>query len=321
MSAFGKETTTDEVLEGKDLTGKTVFVTGGNSGLGEETSRALAAKGAHVVLAGRDQAKLNKAADAIRAQTGSEQVETILCDLGSIESVRACGAEAAERFEKIDVLINNAGIMATPQGMTADGFESQFGTNHLGHFVLTSRLMPLLAKGADSSGGGRIVNLSSRGHFISPVALDDVNFERREYDPWISYGQSKSANILFSVGLEDRFGDTGIHAYAVHPGGINTNLSRHLTEEQEQALIQNVTASDPDFKFKTIPQGAATSVWAATSQELEGTGGVYCEDCHVAQQDDESRNSGVRSYALDSQAADALWTLSEELTGENFGVS
>lgn len=316
MSEFGKQSTTDDVLEGKDLTGKTVLVTGGNSGLGQETGRAMAAKGAHVVLAGRDQAKLDEAAEAIRTETGSEQVETIICDLGSIEAVRKAGAEANERFEKIDLLINNAGIMATPQSTTADGFESQFGTNHLGHFVLTSRLMPLIEKGEDK----RIVNLSSRGHFMSPTDIDDPNFENSPYDPWASYGRSKTANILFSVGLEQRLAEKGIHAYAVHPGGIDTNLGRHLSEEQAAQLMKNVATSDPDFAWKTIPQGAATSVWAATADELEGTGGVYYEDCHVAAIDDESTKSGVRSYAMDAGSAEALWAKSEAMTGESFGV-
>ncbi len=316
MSEFDKSSTTDEVLAGKDLGGACVFITGGNSGLGQETGRALAARKAHVVLAGRDQAKLDEAASAIRADTGSDAVETIICDLGSLDSVRACAAQANERFEKIDVLINNAGIMATPQGTTTDGFESQFGTNHLGHFALTKGLMPLIEKG----GAKRIVNLSSRGHHICPVDLDDPNFEHRDYEPFASYGQSKTANVLFSVGLEQRFAEKGIHAYAVHPGGINTNLGRYMSEEMSAALMKNIEASDPNFAFKSIPQGAATSVWAATADELEGKGGVYCEDCHVAEVDDESRTSGVRSYAVDTGNADTLWAMSEQMTGETFSA-
>ncbi|MEP3421410.1 MAG: SDR family NAD(P)-dependent oxidoreductase [Erythrobacter sp.] len=314
MSGFGKTSTTDEVLAGKDLTGKTVFITGGNSGLGQETGRAMAAKGAHVILAGRDAAKLDEAANIIRTETQNDNVETILCDLGAIESVKACGEEASTRFEAIDILINNAGIMATPKGATKDGFESQFGTNHLGHFVLTKALMPLIENGSDK----RIVNLSSRGHFMSPTLLNDPNFETTKYDPWVSYGSAKTANILFSVGLEERFAQKGIHAYAVHPGGIETNLGRHLTAEQSAALVSRVTTTDPEFAWKTIPQGAATSVWAATSDELADQGGVYCEDCHVAEIDNESPTSGVRSYALDSGNADALWTMSERMTGEAF---
>ncbi len=314
MSVFGATSTTDEVLEGKDLSGKTVFITGGNSGLGQETGRAMAAKGAHVILAGRDQAKLDEAVATIKSEVSDASLETITCDLASLDSVRACGTEANDRFDKIDLLINNAGVMACPKEATADGFERQFGTNHLGHFVLTKQLMPLVQAGSDK----RIVNLSSRGHHMGPVNFDDPNFENRDYNEWASYGQSKTANLLFSVGLEDRFADQGIHAYAVHPGGIQTNLGRHLSEEASAALIARVTENDPDFSWKTIPQGAATQVWAATAEELEGKGGVYCEDCHVAEIDDHSANGGVRSYAIDKGNADRLWAISEQMTGESF---
>ncbi|MEM7687810.1 MAG: SDR family NAD(P)-dependent oxidoreductase [Pseudomonadota bacterium] len=318
MSALGHQTTADEALEGVDLTGKTVFITGANSGLGLESARAMAARGAHVIMAGRDPAKLDTAFSEITALVPSAKLETILCDLASLDAVRACAAEANKRFDRIDVLINNAAVMACPLDHTEDGFELQFGTNHLGHFALTKGLMPLVLKGAGTPGSGRIVNLSSRGHQITPVNLEDPNFENREYNEWLSYGHAKTANALFSVGLEQRFGDQGVHAYAVHPGGIHTNLGRHLSEEQEQALEERILANDPDFEFKSIPQGAATQVWAATTPQLEGRGGVYCEDCHVAEVDDESSTGGVRSYALDPKTADALWTLSEEMTGEIF---
>ncbi|MEP3050628.1 MAG: SDR family NAD(P)-dependent oxidoreductase [Erythrobacter sp.] len=316
MSGFGAHSTTDEVLQDKDLSGKTIVITGGNSGLGMESGRALASAGAHVVLLGRDQAKLDTAKQAIESETGSDLIETINCDLGSLDSIRSCGLEANDRFDKIDILINNAAVMACPKLKTSNGFELQFGTNHLGHFLLTKQLMPLIAAGADK----RIVNLSSRGHHISPVNLDDPNFENRDYDQWVSYGQSKSANSLFSVGLQQRFGDQGIDAYAVHPGGINTNLGRHLSEADSQALIERILASDPDFAFKSIPQGAATQCWAATAPELDGKGGVYCEDCHVAEIDDQSAKGGVRSYALDPAAADQLWNLSEQMVGESFAA-
>jgi NAD(P)-dependent dehydrogenase (short-subunit alcohol dehydrogenase family) len=204
--------------------------------------------------------------------------------------------------------------MATPFLHTHDGFEMQFGTNHLGHFAMTAELMPLIERGALK----RIVNLSSRGHHFAPVNFDDPHFERRAYDPWESYGHSKTANVLFSVGLEQRFAVMGIHAYAVHPGGIQTNLGRHMTPEMMEALMARVTSKDAGFAWKTIPQGAATSCWAATAEELEGKGGVYCEDCHVAEVDDESSTGGVRSYALNPSFADRLWKLSEELTGAKF---
>ncbi|MET4131580.1 NAD(P)-dependent dehydrogenase (short-subunit alcohol dehydrogenase family) [Porphyrobacter sp. MBR-155] len=314
MSTFGKDSTTDEVLAGKDMAGLTVFITGANSGLGQETARAMAACGARIIMAGRDQAKLDEAAAAIRAQHPDASIDTIICDLGNLASIRACGDEARKRFTAIDLLINNAGVMACPLMHTADGFEMQFGTNHLGHFALTAELLPLIEAG----NAKRIVNLSSRGHHFAPVDLDDPNFTERPYDPWQSYGHSKTANILFTVGLEARFAAKGIHAYAVHPGGIRTNLGRHMTEEMTAALIERVTKSDSGFAWKTIPQGAATSCWAATALELEGTGGVYCEDCHVAPVDNQSSEGGVRSYALDPAAAERLWTLSEQLTGAQY---
>ncbi|WP_086617955.1 SDR family NAD(P)-dependent oxidoreductase [Erythrobacter tepidarius] len=314
MGAFGWSSTTDEVLADKDLTGLTVFVTGANSGLGQETARAMAAKGAQVMMAGRDQAKLDAALATIRARVPDAQIDTIICDLGNLAQLRACGAEARARLAKIDLLINNAGVMACPFTRTADGFEMQLGTNHLGHFALTAELLPLIEAGS----ARRIVNLSSRGHFFAPVNLDDPHFEARPYDPWEGYGRSKTANILFTVGLEARLGARGIHAYAVHPGGIQTNLGRHLSEDMAAALMARVTSGDRGFAWKTIPQGAATSCWAATAPQIEGKGGVYCEDCHVAEVDDVSTNSGVRSYALDPVTADKLWTLSEELTGARY---
>ena len=319
MSRFGFASTADEVLEGKDLSGRTVLVTGGYSGLGQETARALAARGAHVILSGRDATKLAAAADELAELTGAK-IDTLVCDLAALASIRAAGEEARERFGHIDVLINNAGVMAAPLGRTADGFETQFGTNHLGHFALTRELMPLIEKGSAQ----RIVNLSSRGHHLDRVDFYDPNYRNRDYDKWKAYGQSKTANVLFARGLEDRFGGKGIHAYAVHPGGIQTNLGRHMSEEdmawitgRMQKLAEESKGGDAQG-WKTIPQGAATTVWAATADELEGRGGLYAEDCHVAALDDTNPNGGVRSYALDKGNADRLWALSEELMGEKF---
>jgi NAD(P)-dependent dehydrogenase (short-subunit alcohol dehydrogenase family) len=269
-------------------------------------------------MAGREQGKLDEAVAAIRATVPDAQLDTITVDLGSLESIRAATSRARQRFAKIDILINNAGVMATPFTHTADGFEMQFGTNHLGHFALTGELFPLIERGTAK----RIVNLSSRGHHMGPVHFDDPNFTHRAYDPWSSYGQSKTANVLFSVGLEQRYAVLGIHAYAVHPGGIETNLGRHMTQEMRDGLMARISKSDTGFAWKTIPQGAATSCWAATAPELEGGsgigGGVYCEDCHVAEVDDESSTGGVRSYALNPSFADQLWKLSEELTGVKY---
>ncbi|TAD85853.1 MAG: SDR family NAD(P)-dependent oxidoreductase [Sphingomonadales bacterium] len=314
MSGFGWASTTDDVLAKIDLSGRTVFVTGANSGLGQETARAMASRGAHVIMAGRDQGKLDDAVAAIHAQHPKAQLDTLTVDLTSLESIRAATSRARQRFDTIDLLINNAGVMACPFLHTHDGFEMQLGTNHLGHFALTGELFPLIERGQLK----RIVNLSSRGHHFAPVDFGDPHFQHRAYDPWSSYGQSKTANVLFSVGLEQRFAVLGIHAYAVHPGGIQTNLGRHMTPEMVEALMARVTSRDTGFQWKTIPQGAATSCWAATAPELEGKGGVYCEDCHVAEVDDESATGGVRSYALNPSYAEQLWALSEDLTGVKF---
>lgn len=318
MSKFGFSSTADEVLADQDLSGRTALITGGYSGLGRETVRAMAAKGAHVILSGRDATKLAAAADAIAEETGAS-VDTLVCDLASLKSIREAAERALTRFDKIDLLINNAGVMACDEAKTADGFEMQFGTNHLGHFLLTNLLMPLIEKGDRP----RIVNLSSRGHHIAPVDFDDPNFENRSYDKWISYGQSKTANVLFAVGLEQRLSDRGIHAYALHPGGIHTNLGRHMSEEDMQSLIERIRKAakergEEPQPFKTIPQGAATTCWVATAEELEGTGGLYCEDCHVASEDNEDTSGGVRSYAVDRANAERLWTLSEEMVGQEF---
>ncbi|MAM38583.1 MAG: short-chain dehydrogenase [Erythrobacter sp.] len=318
MSNFGFSSTADEVLAGVDLSGRTAFITGGYSGLGRETARAMADRGAHVILSGRDATKLAAAADAIAEETGAK-VDTLVCDLASLDSVRKAGAEANERFDKIDLLINNAGVMACDEAETTDGFEMQFGTNHLGHFLLTNLLMPLVERGERR----RIVNLSSRGHHIAPVDFDDPNFENRGYDKWVSYGQSKTANVLFAVGLERRLAKKGIHAFALHPGGINTNLGRHMSEEEMASLMERIRKSaeergeEPE-PFKTIPQGAATTCWVATTPALEGRGGLYCEDCHIAEQDDQDTGGGVRSYAIDPDKAERLWELSEKMVGQTF---
>ncbi|TMM45836.1 SDR family NAD(P)-dependent oxidoreductase [Qipengyuania marisflavi] len=318
MAQFGFESTADQVLADQDLTGRTAFITGGYSGLGKETARAMAAKGAHVILSGRDATKLGAAADEIAVATGAK-VDTLVCDLASLASIRSAAKDALARFDKIDLLINNAGVMACPLSRTADGFEMQFGTNHLGHFLLTNLLMPLVEKGADP----RIVNLSSRGHHIDQMHFNDPNYQDRDYEKWQAYGQSKTANVLFAVGLEQRLGGRGIHSYSLHPGGIMTNLSRHMSEDDMAALMTRIRKSAEESgqepqPFKTIPQGAATTCWAATAAELDNAGGLYCEDCHVADQDDTSPQSGVRSYAIDKGNADRLWALSEKLVGESF---
>lgn len=318
MDDFGFESTADDVLADKDLSDSVVFVTGAYSGLGRETARAMGAKGAHLILSGRNAEQLDDAAKEIAQETGAP-VETVVCDLASLGSIRTAAKDANERFERIDILINNAGVMAAPLGRTADGFETQFGTNHLGHFLLTNLLMPLVENGSAQ----RIVNLSSRGHHFDQFHFDDPNFEHRDYDKWQSYGQSKTANILFSVGLEKRLKNKGIHAYAVHPGGIMTNLGRHMSEQDIQFMMVRMRklaeeSGTSGEGFKSIPQGAATTCWVATAPGLADHGGLYAENCHVAQVNDTSTTEGVRSYAVDPDKAEQLWKLSEDLVGETF---
>ena len=301
------ETTTDEVLAGVDLTGKAAVVTGASTGLGQETARALASAGAHVVMAVRDLPKGEQAAAAIRDRHPDASLELQLLDLTSLASCRQAAAEIASRHAAIHLLINNAGVMFTPFERTADGFELQFGTNHLGHFVFTAGLIEALKAAAPS----RIVNLSSGGHGMSDVIWDDPNYEHRPYDKFEAYGQSKTANILFSVALEKRFGPHGVHANAVHPGMIFTELSRHMTKDDLEVLGQRAQRGGGMPQLKTVEQGAATSVWATVSPELEGQGGHYLADCQVT--DDQAA-----AYAREEAAAERLWLLSQDLTENAF---
>ena len=311
---FGAQSTTDEVLEGIDLSGQRVLVTGVSAGLGVETARALKAHGAEVVGTARD---LAKAEAALRA-AGAWPIELVAVDLADLKSVRAGADILSADGRKFDLIIANAGVMATPFELTVDGFERQFGTNHLGHFVLINRIAPLIRD------GGRLVNLASAGHRHSDVDLDDPNFERTEYAPFTAYGRSKTANILFTVEFDRRHKHRGIRAAAVHPGGIMTELSRHMSAEQLQALVDSIAAAEGDqqFQFKTIPQGAATSVWAGVVADADEVGGRYCENCHVTIRiTDEpmtTNSEGVRAYALDGERAKALWALSERMVGETF---
>lgn len=306
--AFGHDTTIDEVLKGIELQGRTVLITGGSSGLGAETARAFAAKGAEVIITARNLTKARDLADEIESSTG-QQVRVEKLELGSLDSIK----EFAQRFSgKLDILINNAGVMACDQTTTADGFEQQFGVNHVGHFLLTCLLIPALKQGEKA----RIVNLSSGGHRFSPVVFEDIQFQNRPYDRWASYGQSKTANILFTVALDKRLNQHGIRALAVHPGVIQTELGRHLPEE-DIARFQELVETGA-MKMKSIPAGAATSAYAATAPELEGQGGVYLADCAVCPQDDEAESNAVRSYAIDPENAERLWTLSEQLVGMEF---
>jgi len=316
---FGATSTTDEVLEGMDLSGKRVLVTGVSAGLGVETARALAARGAEVVGAARDLVKAEAATKQVRADAASGGgLELVELDLASLASVRDCADGLIADGRMFDLVIANAGVMACPLGNTADGFETQFGTNHLGHFVLVNRIASLMKPGS------RLVNLSSAGHRYSDVDLDDPGFERVAYDPWVAYGRSKTANVLFAVEFDRRHKASGVAATAVHPGGIQTELSRHLTGEAMQALIDRINAAsrasgEPDFSFKSIPQGAATSVWAGAVATADDVGGRYCEDCHVAEMaPDPASRKGVKPYALDPERAKALWAKSEQMVAEQF---
>jgi NAD(P)-dependent dehydrogenase (short-subunit alcohol dehydrogenase family) len=310
---FGHGTTAAEAVEGIDLTGKLALVTGGSSGLGVETARALASAGAEVVITARNMSKGEAVVADIREATGNDSVSVAELDLSSLDSIRAFAKEFLAEHEALHILVNNAGVMASPPMKTQDGFELQFGTNHVGHFLLTNLLVPALLKGTPS----RVVSLTSRGHHFSPVVFDDIQFENRDYDKWAAYGQSKTANVLFAVELDRRLGRQGVHAYAVHPGGIMTELGRHLTDEDRERLRTRMDSTD--FVWKTVPQGAATSVYAATAPELEGRGGIYLEDCHVSQVDDDPEAlDGVKSYAIDTAASAKLWEISEELVGEKF---
>ena len=313
MREFAFESTTDDVLDGLSLAGKTILVTGATAGLGIETSRALAAAGARVVMLGRDQEALAKEASELGALGLSGELETQTVDLASLDSIRASAATCLQAYPSIDVLINNAGVMACPLLRTADGFEMQFGTNHLGHFLFTCLLVPALLAAAPA----RVINLSSTGHKLSNVNLEDPNYQNRDYDKWVAYGESKSANILFSVGLDQRLKDRGVRSLAVHPGVIMTKLSRHLTQED----IENLMKSAPEgetMEWKTVEQGAATSVWAATAPELADKGALYLENCQLAVPAEPGKGGGVEDYALDPAAADALWSLSEQLVGQEF---
>jgi len=314
MAQFGWESTTDEVLEGQDLTGKRALVTGVSAGLGVETARALAAHGAEVVGAARNLDKAGEATRALSDQFG-DRFRLIELDLGSLASVRACADALVAEGKPFDLVIANAGIMAVPFDRTVDGFESQIGVNHLGHFVLINRIAKLIPA------GGRVVNLSSVGHHWGETDLDDMNFERREYEAVRAYGDSKTAIILFTVEFDRRHQGRGVRAAAVHPGGIVTELARYMTEDAIQRMTEMTMAEAggraEDIRFKTVEQGSATSVWAAVTAPADEVGGRYCEDCGVSPVT-EAGALGVRPYAVDPERAKLLWAKSEEMVGESF---
>jgi NAD(P)-dependent dehydrogenase (short-subunit alcohol dehydrogenase family) len=305
---LGFASTTDEVVAGQDLSGRVALVTGASSGLGRETARALASVGARVILAGRDEDKLATVALQIVQSVPGATVEVGHLDLTSLAQVRQFAGEFLATNDGLHLLINNAGVMATPFEHTRDGFELQFGTNHIGHFLLTGLLAPALLRDPPS----RIVNLSSGGHMSSDILWDDLNFERHPYDPFIAYGQSKTANILFTVELERRLSGRGVHSYAVHPGLVGTKLGRYMTPEVVAQLMERAKQGGGMPTRKSLEQGAATSVWAATAPGLEAVGGSYLADCQVSDHH--------ATWALDPDAAARLWALSEELVGQQFSL-
>jgi NAD(P)-dependent dehydrogenase (short-subunit alcohol dehydrogenase family) len=321
---FGATSTTEDVLSGVNLQGKRILVTGVSAGLGVETARALAGHGAHVVGAARDATKAEAATAQVRRDAAAHggSFDLVTLDLASLNSVRACATELIAKGEPFDLVIANAGVMATPFGHTADGFETQFGTNHLGHFVLINRIAPLMRAGS------RLINLASSGHRFANVDLQDPNFEHTPYEPFIGYGRSKTANILFAVAFDRRHRERGVRAAAVHPGGILTELGRHMGREQLEAIVDQINKQEAaqgkgPFQWKTIPQGAATSVWAGVVAPADEIGGRYCENCHVGNivADNvtiSAISEGVRGYALDPATAQALWQKSEEMVGESF---
>ncbi len=312
-SPFHAHSTAREVIAGHDLTGKTALVTGATSGLGLETTRALLAARAEVILAVRDTARGEQVAQALGEATSNAQVHVLSLDLGSLASVRQAVEQIRARWSKLHLLINNAGIMATPQSYTSDGFESQFGTNHLGHFLLTGLLIPALQAAAPA----RVVVLSSSGHRRSDIHFDDIHYHHRPYEKWEAYGQSKTANALFAVGLTRHFSAQGITANAVNPGGTYTGLQQNLSREDLLALGWIDQEGHNTSNFKTPEQGAATSVWAAVGQELEGVGGRYLENCQEATPHEPGMpgNRGYLPYALDPERAERLWTVSQEMVG------
>ena len=317
--SVGATTTAAEVMGGARLDGCTAVVTGASGGIGLETARVLASAGAAVTLAIRDHAKGSAALAAIQSELPQASVTTAALDLASLQSTHDFCRAFSTEHERLDLLVNNAGVMFPPLTRTADGFELQFGTNHLGHFALTAGLLPKLI----ASNKARVVNVSSAGHRFSGIDFDDPNFEIRDYDKFIGYGQSKTANVLFGAELDRRYGERGVHSFSLHPGMIATDLARHMDTDDFNVLIERAKAraggddassdggetSAAMPSFKTIPQGAATSIWACIAPELDASGGAYCSDCAIATPE---------LWASDVDHAQRLWDLSQQLTDTTF---
>lgn len=309
-SGFSAKSTAAEVVRGVDLSGNSAVVTGGYSGIGVETVRALAGAGADVVVPARDIAKAKAALADVKGK-----IAVAAMDLGDLVSVEKFARDYASGRKALHLLINNAGVMACPETRIGKDWELQFATNHIGHFALTSALTPLLR----AAKGARVVALSSSGHKITDIRWDDIHFAKGGYEKWTAYGQSKTANALFAVGLDDRERENGVRAFAVHPGGIMTPLQRHLKKEEMVAagwIDENgeISAAAKPI-FKTTEQGAATAVWCATAKSLDGKGGLFCEDCDVAELAgaDEPRYRTVKAYAVDPASAARLWRETERM--------
>lgn len=310
-SPFGLRSTAPEVVKGVDLSKKSILVTGGYSGIGTETVRALAGAGASVIVGAR---RPEQAREVLRNVHGD--ISIFALDLSRAASIDAFAAEVASAVEHLDILINNAAVMACPLARDERGYEHQFATNHLGHFQLTARLWPLLT----AAGSARVVALSSIGHRLNGLSIDDPNFEHRAYDKWLAYGQAKSANALFALHLDTLGERLGVRAFSVHPGGIRTPLQRHLSMEEQTAMGWYDEDGNLNPAFKSVEEGASTSVWCAVSPLLNGMGGVYCEDCNIALPADEAPgpHSGVKPHVCDRELAAALWHRSEALCGVPF---
>lgn len=311
MSNAGASTTAESLVEGLDLSGKTAVITGASGGLGLETARCLANAGCSVLLCARNEEKLQACVESLRQEAGHQNIHYQLLDLQNLDSVREAARQISVRFPAINFLVNNAGIMATPFERLENGMEQQFAVNHLGHFLLTLMLKENLIAASPA----RVVNLSSGGHKHANIDFDDLAWQKKSYNKWQAYGQSKTANVLFTVALDARWKHYGIRAFAVHPGAIPTDLGRHLTQQDIEDLMSNAVGRGK-LHFKTVPEGAATTVWAVTAPELADKGGLYLEDCGIAACVEEGvAEHGYYSYAMDKQAADRLWAESLKLSG------
>jgi NAD(P)-dependent dehydrogenase (short-subunit alcohol dehydrogenase family) len=316
-SGFGETTTASEILSGIDLTGRRLLVTGALEGLGLEMARALVAHGAQVVGAVLTNADSKAGIDAIRAAATHGGLELVNLDLASLESVRECAGRLRADGRKFDLVISNAGVMATPQGTTTDGFETQLGINHLGHFVLVNQIASLIRP------GGRLVAISSVFHRLADFDFDDPNFLRSAYDPWIGYARSKTAIIQATIEFDRRHREAGVRAVIVHPGAIQTGLGRYMTPETRDGLTEVIRDSYPEgsppLRYKSVAEGAATALWAGIVAPADAVGGRYCEDCQIAKiSSGATIRDGVQPYAIDRERAKALWTKSEEMVGEQF---